>query len=54
MLLDIDSWALFVANIGVNPVITGLVAITMAGVAEQAAWFIHRRKKKIKNYFLSQ
>jgi len=49
ILLDIDNWSLFVANIGVNPVITGLVAITMAGVAGQAAWFIHRRKKKVLN-----
>jgi len=49
MLMEIDTWTLFVANIGVNPVITGLVVITMTGIAGQAAWFIHRRKKKILN-----
>ena len=45
-LLSIDTTAVLVAAIGTDPVITGLVAITMAGVAGQAAWFIHRRKKK--------
>jgi len=49
MLLDIDSWAVLGASIGTNPVITGLVALSMAGVAGQTAWFIHRRKKKILN-----
>ena len=44
-LLSIDTTAVLVAAIGTDPVITGLVAITMAGVAGQAAWFIHRRKK---------
>ena len=45
-ILDIDTASLLVAAIGTNPVITGLVAVTLAGVAGQAAWFIHRRKKK--------
>ena len=44
-LLDIDTTAVLVAAIGTDPIITGLVAITMAGVAGQAAWFIHKRKK---------
>ena len=48
-ILDIDTTALLVASIGTNPVITGLVAVTLAGVAGQAAWFIHRRKKKVQN-----
>ena len=43
---DIDTPALLVASIGTNPVITALIGITLAGVAGQAAWFIHRRKKK--------
>jgi len=44
-LLDLDTMALFVGAIGVNPVITGLVAITMGGLAVQAVWFVHRRRK---------
>jgi len=44
-LMDIDTTALLVASIGTNPIITGLVAVTLAGVAGQAVWFVHRRKK---------
>jgi hypothetical protein len=43
-ILEIDNYALFVAAIGTNPVITGLVGITLAGIAGQALWFVHRRK----------
>ena len=43
-LIDIDNASLFVAAIGTNPVLTGLVGITLAGVAVQAVWFVHRRK----------
>jgi len=49
ILLSIDTTGVLVAGIGNDPVITGLVAITMAGIAGQTAWFIHRRKKKILN-----
>ncbi len=45
-LLDIDTMSLFIGAIGVNPVITGLVGITIAGVAGQAIWFVHRRKSE--------
>ncbi len=45
-LLSIDTTAVLVAAIGTDPVVTGLVALTMAGVAGQTAWFIHRRKKQ--------
>jgi len=44
-LLDINTVSLLVASIGVNPVITGLIGITLAGVAGQAVWFVHRRRK---------
>jgi len=44
-LLEINTFALFVGAIGVNPVITGLVVITIAGVAGQVAWFVHRKKR---------
>jgi len=47
-LLDIGTVSRFVGAIGVNPVITGRVAITMGGVAAQAIWFVHRRKKKVE------
>ena len=45
-LLDIDTTALLVASIGTNPVITTLMGITIAGVAGQAVWFVHRRKSR--------
>jgi len=44
-LLDINTVSLLVASIGTNPVITALVGITLAGVAGQAVWFVHRRRK---------
>ena len=47
-LLDIDTTALLVASIGTNPVITTLMGITIAGVAGQAVWFVHKRKKKVE------
>jgi len=43
-LIDIDNASLFVAVIGTNPVLTGLVGITLAGVAGPAVWFVHRKK----------
>jgi len=43
-LLNINTLPLLVGAIGVNPIITGLVGITIAGVAGQAVWFVHRRK----------
>ena len=45
-LIEIDTMALLVATTGTNPVITLMIGITIAGVAGQVAWFIHRRKKK--------
>jgi len=45
-LLAINTVPLLVGAIGTNPIITGLVGITIAGVAGQAVWFVHRRKKK--------
>jgi len=47
-LLEINTVSLLLGSIGVNPVITGLVGITIAGVAGQAVWFVHRRKKKVE------
>jgi len=44
-LLDIDTTALLVVTVGTNPVITGLVGITLAGVTGQAIWFLHKKKK---------
>jgi len=45
LMIPVDTVVLLAAAIGVDPLITGLVAITMAGVAAQAVWFVHRRKK---------
>ena len=48
-LLDLDTMALFVGAIGVNPVITGLVGITIAGITGQAVWFVYRRRKSVNS-----
>ncbi len=48
-LLETNTIPLLVGAIGVNPVITGLVGITIAGIAGQAAWFIHRKKRSQKS-----
>jgi len=45
-LLEINTVSLLVGAIGTNPVITGLVGITLAGIVGQAVWFIHKRKKR--------
>lgn len=44
-LIPLDTTALLVAAIGVNPVITVLVAITITGVAGQIAWIVHKKKR---------
>ena len=44
-LLKINTFALFVSAIGVNPVITALVVATMVGVAAQVGWIVHKKKK---------
>lgn len=49
VLLDIDNTALFVAAIGTNPVITGLVAVTIAGVSGQAIWYLHKKQNSNKS-----
>ena len=45
ILIEIDTMALLVATTGTNPVITLMIGITIAGVAGQVAWFIHKKKK---------
>ena len=47
LFLEVDKYALLVASIGVDPLITGLVALTIAGVAGQVGWYI--KKKKFSN-----
>ena len=44
-LLSINTIPLLLGAIGTNPIITGLVGITIAGVVGQTAWFVHRRRK---------
>ncbi|MGQ0790755.1 MAG: MopE-related protein [Nitrosopumilaceae archaeon] len=48
-ILEIDNYALFVAAIGVNPVITGLVGITIVGITGQVVWFIYMKKNRVQN-----
>jgi len=49
-LINIDTVSLLVSAIGVNPVITAIVGITLAGVAGQIAWFVYKeRKKKVES-----
>ena len=48
-LLETNTLPLLVGAIGTNPIITGLVGITIAGIAGQAVWLVHRRKKSKKS-----
>ena len=43
-LIDIDYTPLFVSALGTSSVITGIVGITLAGIAGPAVWFVYRRK----------
>jgi len=48
-LLSINTLPLLVGAIGTNPIITGLVGITIAGIAGQAIWYVNsRRVKKVE------
>jgi hypothetical protein len=47
-LLDINTVSLLVGAMGVNPVITALMGITIAGIVGQTVWFVHRRKKNLQ------
>ena len=44
-LLEIYTMALLVGAIGTNPIITGLIGSTLAGVVVQTVWFVHIRRK---------
>jgi len=44
-LVNIHSYPQLVGALGVNPLITGIVGITIAGVAGQAIWLVHERRK---------
>ncbi len=46
VLLDTDTVSLLAGSIGIDPLLTGLIGITIGGLAVQAVWFVHRRKKK--------
>ena len=45
VLLDTDTVSLLAGSIGIDPLLTGLIGITIGGLAVQAVWFVHRRKK---------
>lgn len=44
--IQINTLAVMAAGVGVDPLITGLVVITMVGITGQVAWFVHRRNKQ--------
>ena len=46
VILDIDTVSLLAGTIGIDPLLTGLIGITIGGLAVQAVWFVHRRRKK--------
>ena len=45
-LLEINTISLLITSIDANPIITGLVGITIAVVAVQSLWIIQKKKKK--------
>jgi len=48
VIIDTDTISLLAGTIGIDPLLTGLIGITIGGLAVQAVWFVHRRKKKIE------
>jgi len=48
VIIDTDTVSLLAGAIGIDPLLTGLIGITIGGLAVQAVWFVHRRKKKVE------
>jgi len=49
MMIPVNAIALLAAGIGVDPLVTGLLLVTVVGISVQVAWILHKRKKKILN-----
>ncbi len=47
IMIPVDAVVLLAAAIGVDPLITGLLVLSMVGVSAQVVWLIHRKKKKV-------
>ncbi len=45
VIIDTDAVSLLAGTIGIDPLLTGLIGITIGGLAVQAVWFVHRRRK---------
>ncbi len=45
VIIDTDAVSLLAGAIGIDPLLTGLIGITIGGLAVQAVWFVHRRRK---------
>ncbi len=45
VIIDTDTVSLLAGAIGIDPLLTGLIGITIGGLAVQAVWFVHRRRK---------
>ena len=48
VIIDTDTVSLLAGAIGIDPLLTGLIGITIGGLAVQAVWFVHRMKKKVE------
>jgi len=49
VIIDTDTVSLLAGAIGIDPLLTGLIGITIGGLAVQAVWFVHRRKNGKKS-----
>ena len=44
MMIPVNAIALLAAGIGVDPLVTGLLLVTVVGISVQLAWILHKRK----------
>jgi len=45
MMIQVNAIALLAAGIGVDPLVTGLLLVTVVGISVQVAWILHKKKK---------
>ena len=46
MMIPINALAVLAAGIGVDPLVTGLLLVTVVGISVQVAWILHKKKKE--------
>ena len=45
MMIQVNAIAVLAAGIGVDPMVTGLLLVTVVGISVQVAWILHKKRK---------